>query len=156
VFYCAGSYRLYAEDNLEWPTLLKEADDEIQRAMVITDKFGTKNDKDSYSKFKQEIEKAILERDGDLLRKRIDQMNDFSLMVYREQPEFWVGCFDYAKENKSSMKDVSMSEQLIIKGERAIQNNDLEGLKLVVQNLYDLLPIAQQQSMGFGGNTYKI
>lgn len=145
-----------AEDALEWPTLVIEAKEKIQISEDILDKYGTTNDRNKFSMFKNEIENAISEKDGDLLRKRIDQMVDFYWAVYREQPAFWIGMFDYTKENKDTMKDISAADQLIIKGERAIQNNDLEGLKTVVQSLHDLLPITQQQSMGFGGNTYKI
>jgi len=145
-----------AEDALEWPSLVIEAKEKIQLSNDISDKYGNTNDKNKFLTFKSEVEKAILEKDGDLLRKRIDQMLDYYWMVYREQPEFWLASFNYTRENKDTMRDNSEAEQLIIKGERAIQNNDLDGLKAVVQSLYDLLPITQQQSMGFGGNTYKI
>jgi molecular chaperone DnaK len=146
----------HAEDALEWPTLVSEADEVIKKTKQFTSEHGTASDKQRLPALEKEIGIAISEMDADLLRRRIDQMNTFYLAILREQPGFWLGCFDYAKENKETMKDKSEATQLIAKGERAIQSNDLEGLKSVVQELYNLLPITQQQTMGFGGTTYKI
>lgn len=144
-----------AEDALEWPTLVNEAQEVIRKSKEIVDEHGTANDKHRFSSLKKEIERSISDKDADLLRRRIDQMNTLYFAILREQPGFWVACFDYAKESRDTMKDKSEADQLIAKGQRAIQNNDIEGLKSVIQKMYDLLPITQQQDMGFGGTTIK-
>ncbi len=145
----------YAEDAVEWPTLVVEAEGMIQDTKNLVEEYGTGDDKYKFSSLEKEIETAISEKDPDLLRRRINQMNGFYWILLRQQPGFWVNCLNYAKENKNTMKDKAEADHLIILGDRALQNNDIEGLKTAVQSLYDLLPIVEQEKLGFGGGTVK-
>jgi molecular chaperone DnaK len=146
----------YAEEALEWPTLIKEANEIIQKADDICAEHGTASDKQKLPLHKKEIQKAIEEKDSDLLRKRIAQMDNFYWYILLEQPGFWVGCFEYAKEDISSSRNKSESEEAIRKGERAIQNADIDGLKAVVRKLWELSPWTQQYTPGLGGGTLRI
>ncbi|MGM0582682.1 MAG: Hsp70 family protein [Bacteroidota bacterium] len=146
----------YAEEALEWPSLVNEAAEVIKKAEDICDEYGTSTDKQKFPIHKKEIQKAIAENDSDLLRKRIDQMDSFYWSILLEQPGFWVGCFDYAKEDISESKNRSESEEAIRQGERAIQNNDVDGLKAAVRKLWELSPSTQQKTPGLGGGTIKI
>jgi molecular chaperone DnaK len=146
----------YAEEALEWPTLVKEADEIIIKAEDICDEYGDANDKQKFPLHKKEIQKAIEEKDSDLLRKRIAQMDSFYWSILLEQPGFWVGCFDYAKEDISESKNKSESEDAIRQGERAIQNNDVDGLKAAVRKLWELSPSTQQKTPGLGGGTIRV
>jgi len=146
----------YAEEALEWPTLVKEAEEIITKAEDICDEYGDANDKQKFPLHKKEIQKAIEEKDSDLLRKRIAQMDSFYWSILLEQPGFWVGCFDYAKEDISESKNKSESEDAIRQGERAIQNNDVDGLKAAVRKLWELSPSTQQKTPGLGGGTIRV
>jgi molecular chaperone DnaK len=146
----------YAEEVLEWPTLVEEVNEITKRAEEICDEYGTSTDKQKLATHKKEIQRTIEEKDSDLLRKRIDQMNSFKLAILLEQPGFWVGCFDYAKEDISSSRNISESEEAIRQGERAIQNNDVDGLKAAVRKLWDLSPSTQQKTPGLGGGTIRV
>ncbi len=146
----------YAEEALEWPTLVNEADEIIKKSEDIVGEYGDSNDKQKFSMHKREIHKAVEEKDSDLLRKRIAQMDSFYWSILIEQPGFWVGCFDYAKEDISESKNKSESEDAIRQGERAIQNNDVDGLKAAVRKLWELSPSTQQKTPGLGGGTIRI
>lgn len=146
----------YAEEALEWPFLINNADESIKKAEEICAEHGTSSDKQKLPIHKNEIEKAIEEKDSDLLRKRIGQMDSFYWSILLELPGFWVNCFDYAKEDISASKNRSESEDAIRQGEKAIQNNDLNGLKASVRKLWELSPITRQKTPGLGGGTIKI
>jgi molecular chaperone DnaK len=146
----------YAEEALEWPTLVEEANEIIKKAEDICDEYGTSNDKQKLPVHKKEIKKALDEKDSDLLRKRIDQMDGFYWSILLEQPGFWVSCFDYAKEDISSSKNKSESQEAIRQGQKAIQNNDVDGLKAAVRKLWDLSPSTQQKTPGLGGGTIRV
>lgn len=146
----------YAEEALEWPTLVEEANEIIKKAEDICAEYGTSSDKQKLPTHKKEIQKALEEKDSDLLRKRIGQMDSFYWSILLEQPGFWVGCFDYAKEDISVSKNKSESEDAIRQGERAIQNNDVDGLKAAVRKLWELSPSTQQNTPGLGGGTIRI
>jgi molecular chaperone DnaK len=146
----------YAEEALEWPTLVEEANEVIKKAEDICAEYGTSADKQKLPTLQKEIQRAIEEKDADLLRKRIDQMASFKLAILLEQPGFWLSCFDYAKEDISSSRNTSESEEAIRQGDRAIQNNDVEGLKAAVRKLWDLSPSTQQKTPGLGGGTIRV
>ena len=146
----------YAEEALEWPTLIEEANEMIKKTEDICAEHGTTSDKQKLPTHKKEIHKAMEEKDSDLLRKRIGQMDDFYWSILLEQPGFWVGCFEYAKEDISSSRNKSESEEAIRQGERAIQNGDVAGLKAAVRKLWDLSPSTQQKTPGLGGGTIRI
>jgi len=146
----------YAEEALEWPTLVNEANEITQKAEDICDEYGTSSDKQKFPMHKKEINKAIEAKDSDLLRKRIEEMNSFHVSILLEQPGFWVGCFDYAKEDISGSRNKSESEEAIRQGERAIQNNDVDGLKAAVRKLWELSPSTQENTPGLGGGTIRI
>jgi molecular chaperone DnaK len=146
----------YAEEALEWPTLVEEANEIIKKAEDICAEYGTSSDKQKLPIHKKEIHKAIDEKDSDLLRKRIDQMDSFYWSILLEQPGFWVSCLDYAKEDINESKNKSESEAAIRQGERAIHNNDVDGLKAAVRKLWELSPSTQQKTPGLGGGTIRI
>jgi molecular chaperone DnaK len=147
----------YAEEALEWPTLVKEADEMVKKAEDICDEFPKSCNKQQLSIYKRELRKAIEENDPDLLRKKIGQIDTYYWSILFEQPGFWVNCFDYAKEDISESKNKSESEDAIRQGERAIQNNDVDGLKAAVRKLWELSPSTQQSTPGLGGkDTQKI
>ncbi len=146
----------YAEEALEWPSLVEKANEITKKAEEICAEYGTASDKQKLPAHMKEIQKAIEEKDSDLLRKRIGQMDSFYWSILLEQPGFWVGCFNYAKEDISSSRNKSESEEAIRQGERAIQNNDVPGLKAAVRKLWDLSPLTQEKTPGLGGGTIRV
>lgn len=146
----------YAEDALEWPTLVETANESIKRTEDLIALFENKTYREKLAVHKKEILKAIEEKDSDLLRKRISQMDSFYWLVMTDQPEFWIESLKYAINDMDKMRDKSEAEQAISKGQKAIQNNDVEGLKAAVRKLWELSPTTQQKSAGFGGGTIKV
>jgi len=146
----------YVEEAIEWPTLVEEANEVIKKTEDICAEYGTSSDKQKLPIHKKEIQKAMEEKDSDVLRKRIGEMDSFHLSILLEQPGFWVGCFEYAKEDISSSRNKSESEEAIRQGERAIQNGDVAGLKAAVRKLWDLSPSTQQKTPGLGGGTIRV
>lgn len=145
-----------AEDALEWPTLLNEAEEVIKNTNTIINEYGKPTDKQNLSVLEREIRQSMQLREPDLLRRKIDQLDGLRIRVLREQPGFWVGWFEYLEEMKADMRDRSEADQLFSKGRRAINNNDLDGLKATVSQLITLLPANQQQdARGYGGGTIK-
>lgn len=146
----------YAEEALEWPSLVEEAYAILKKTEVITEEHGTSYDKQKFTEHKKEINEAIDEKDSDLLRRGISQIDSFYFSILFEQPGFWVSCFDYAKEDLDEIRDKDEAEQIIRKGEIAIQNNDFEGLKASVRKLWELSPTTKEKTPGLGGGTIKV
>ena len=140
------------EEALEWPALLAEAEEELKSTREIIQQYGSSSDKQNLVTLERETTQALETRDADLLRRKNTELSGLRFRVLRERPEFLVGWLQYLEEHKATMRDRSQAEQLIGQGNRAINNNDLQGLKAAIQQLVTLLPPSAQQEMerGFG------
>jgi molecular chaperone DnaK len=137
-----------AEEALEWPELLKKAGDIIEDTRKeVNGKYGDSKDKEKFAFNENEIRQAIKLKDPDLLQNKINIMYSLYFTVVEKDPGHWVGMFNYMKEHKNEMTNVSEADQLISKGDRAINNNDLESLKSAVNMLFRLLPPSKQQAV---------
>jgi len=143
------------EDALEWPNLLREAEETLQEAKRIIQQFGNAADKQNLGTLEREIRQAIQSRDPDLLRVKSSELSGLDIRVRQEQPAFWVGFLEYLEQRKQRMTDQEQAEQWISQGRLAIHNNDVAALKTACRQLRSLLPPADQQGVekGYGGTT---
>ena len=85
-----------------------------------------------------------------MLRRKLDEIDRLSLQVLLEQPGFWVALFDDLKSRRSQMRDQNAAGQLITQGDRAMQSNNVTGLKEAVRQLIGLLPEGDRPSIPGG------
>jgi molecular chaperone DnaK len=144
------------EDALEWPALLAEGEEERRKLREVVGQHGSSGDRQQMANLERETERAIAARDPDLLRRKLNEIRGLLFRVYQERPEFWIGLLHFIRERRSSMDNPALAEQLFSRAQRAIDGNDLAGLKAVVRQLMALLPPDQQQKLsGYGGGTVK-
>ena len=127
------------EDAVAWPTLVSEAEKEIEETRKMVQDYGKGDDRSNFESLEREIRAAIGSRDIDLLRQKKDHMETLRMKILMEQDAFWIGYFEFLVQNKSQMRDKSLAEQLIAQGRRAIDTNDINGLRVLVRQLNDLL-----------------
>jgi molecular chaperone DnaK len=143
-----------AEDALEWPTLVAEAEDRLADAQRMVNEHGEADEKSRLRTLEGNLRKAIDSGDPDLVRQQSGEIGALNIQVLQRQPGFWVGFLEYVEERRSLMRDRSEADDLIARGRRAINNNDLDGLKAAVKQLLALLPADEQQRAGgYGGTT---
>jgi len=130
-----------AEDAMEWPMLVSEAESQLEWARQIIGEHGESDDRRSFNSLESEIKKAIAAHDADLLHSKMDELRSRVMKILQQQPGFWVGYFRYlAEEKRSDMRDHAQAERLIAQGHRAIDASDINGLVDVVRQLAALLP----------------
>jgi molecular chaperone DnaK len=143
-----------AEDALQWALLVSEAEQTIEGAREVVEKHGKGEDKQNFESLKSEVRGAIATRDSDLLRQKTEYLREFTIRILSEQPGWWVGYFQFLEERKPHMRDQSLAEQLVSQGHRAIENYDLETLRVVVSQMIGLLPAEEQiEAQRYGGTT---
>jgi molecular chaperone DnaK len=143
-----------AEDALEWPTLVAEAEDQLRDAQRMVNEHGDASEKSRLRTLEGDLRKAIDSGDPDLLRQQLGEIGTLNIQVLQRQPGFWLGFLGYLEERRSLMRDRSEADDLIARGRRAINTNDLDGLKAAVKQLLSLLPPDEQQlAGGYGGTT---
>ncbi|HUP65882.1 MAG TPA: Hsp70 family protein [Thermoanaerobaculia bacterium] len=131
------------DDALEWPALVADTEREIEverRIMNEANYQATAEEKARFAALEREIRAAMKTRDADLLRHKMGEMDTLGLGIVLRQPGWWIGQLDQLEKKKSTMTDPSAAETYIGQARRAINNDDLEGLKSAVRQLVGLLP----------------
>ncbi len=145
------------EDALEWPTLLAEAEEKIKEMQRIVREYGKSGDRQNAATLERETREAMKTHDTDKLRRKINEMSGLTFRMLREQPGCWVQLLAELVRLRATMRDPGMADQLINQVNRAIQSNNIEGLKAAVQQLLALMPENQRQKLtdGYGGSTIR-
>lgn len=146
------------EDAIEWPTLLEDARGQLEFARYWVNTHGDDDEKTNLKTLENDMQKAIDTGDPDILRRHTETINSLGMQVALRQPDIWISWLEYCEERQSSLQDVSQAERLFSQAHRAMNNNDLEGLKAAVRQLIALLPQEQQDELpgGYGGTTIKL
>jgi molecular chaperone DnaK len=128
-----------AEDVLELPILISQAEQQIEGTREIVDQYGKEDDQKNFDSIERELKAAIAAKDEDLIRQRVEHLEGLRIQILMDQPGFWIGYFEFLEGQKSDMRDQTLAERLIVQGYQAIDTNDLNELKTVVRQLNDLM-----------------
>jgi molecular chaperone DnaK len=133
---------------LEWPVLVIDAQYNREWAeKVIDSKYANPDEKTLFSRLCQQHDQALEKRDSDLLRRVNSEFDDLYWDIFRRNPGFWVNQFEKLKDSRTRMTDPGLADELINQGRRSIDNDDLDGLKSAVRQLYKLLPRDEAQTI---------
>jgi molecular chaperone DnaK len=133
-----------AEDALEWPALVAEAEEVLENTRKVVDgsKHATSEDKRDLATLERETREAIEHRIPDLLRRRKEGLESLRADVGLRDPGPWVCVLEDLKAHRADMTDPAQADRLIAQGDRAVENNDFNGLKVAVCGL---LPLSIQR-----------
>jgi len=135
------------------PRLQAEAKDEIEWTRQAVEAQGTPEEQKLYALLKQELDAAV-HGDAVILKKKIENVFQLRIKLLARTPEYWVGSRDYLLERQSEMTDHAQAQLWFAHAARAINNNDLDALKSACNQLWGLLPMANQ-FRGYGGSTVR-
>ncbi len=127
-----------------WPAKVDDAHKAVDEARRLTDQIGNDTEKSTLDTLARDVDSAILARDGGVMEYKLAQIQRQCGQMLFRHPGFWVSWFNEMVEQRSSMSDQGRAEELIGRGVRSINNNDINGLKSVVRDLRSLLPASQQ------------
>jgi molecular chaperone DnaK len=128
------------EDALEWPLLLKEAEEHRDIAKQLVNNHGDTGEKNRFNTIEADLQRAIASGEPDLLRQSTDACKGLWGPIYRRLPGAAVRAFEWLREQVGLMRDQSQARQLIAQGERSIANGDTFALEAVNSQLRALLP----------------
>lgn len=144
------------EDAVKWPSLLKDAQGQLDFARYYVNKDGNADEKTDLRALEADMQKVIDTGDPDLLRHHTEKIHSLAMQVALRKPDIWISWLEYCEERQASIQNVTQAEQLIAQARRAINNNDLEELKAAVRQLICLLPGEPPPDLrGHDGRTIK-
>jgi molecular chaperone DnaK len=129
-----------AEDAVAWPALVADAQKLIMTSKDLIRDHGEIGDARSLENHEAEVEKAIQTKDPDILRRRMEELRGFVFRVLDKKGIMQVIHFQNLSTMKDEMRDKPLAEQLISQGQRAMNGNDIDGLRATNRQLAALLP----------------
>ena len=115
------------EDHLTWPDLVGEAEKKIRESHELM-KFGNVDNRQYCEMLEREALSAVQNRESELLRRKLDEIDRLVMQVINEQPVFWVTLFEDLKNRQDNMFDQAIASELIQQGDQAIQVDNLRKL----------------------------
>ena len=143
------------ESDIELPTLTTEFDDWYGDTCKITDQHGSDEQQNRVAGLRERADEAIDERNGDRLKLLLKQLRQLYFEVLMSLPQFWVNQFQELSKRGDEMSDSNKATRLFDMGQRYLTENNIDGVRNVVNQLYDLLPKGAareiQEGRGRGG-----
>jgi len=128
-------------NDLEWPSLVHEAREQlVSLERVVSQCEVTAEQEEKAAQLNDEIEEIIAQKKMDRLQKKCEQVESLYWQIVLAQDGFWVDCFNRLEKDKQRIKDRVRGDRLFAQGRLCIQNNNINGLRSVVTQLWDLLP----------------
>jgi len=142
---------------LEIPTLLVNAQQMIDWTEEVVNKWGKESDQPKLRMLVGELRATMEARtiNPTDLNRRIENLDELRIRILYSRDEWWLSYLAHLEEQKNDMKNSSIAEQLFDQARRAINNNDMDGLRSACYQLAQLLPIRLQQAGGpFGSSVF--
>ena len=107
----------------------------------------------AFALLRPEVEVAM-NGNADILRRKVNDMYELRMRISADSPDFWIGNRDYLLAHKGEMLDQTQATLWFQHADRAINSNNIDGLRTACRQLWALMPRAQQ-ARGYGGSTVR-
>lgn len=129
-----------AEDALQWPALVTEANRVLEDLEALIEEHGTVNHRDRAEKLREQAGELIRHERAEPLRRNINRGMELYHEILFEQPGFWLGFFNHLLEQRHKISDQATADRLFNQGQVFIDDGNVQGLRSVVAQLLGLMP----------------
>jgi len=145
------------ESDVELPSLQAEFNDWYEDTCKITDQHGSSGQQEQVADLRDRADQAIQEHNGDRVKSLLKQLQQLYYSVLTALPQFWVNQFQQLTKRKDEMSDSNKADRLFDMGQRYLTENNADGLRNIVNQLYDLLPKAAAEAVkrGYGSDVVR-
>jgi len=132
----------------DWPVEIEKFNCIFQMCKEVVDPYGDNDDKDLFISLEKEAEDVKANKDTKKLERLTQEILQLHWGVLFKQDGFWISAFQEISKNPPVFSNQGRAEGLIKEGNMALQRQDLEALKTVVNQLWDLMPQDKQDEVG--------
>ena len=142
------------ETLVHWPSIVAKIQDWLKDLKSVAADHGTSSQKQKASDLSSQVDDSIKRKDADSIEKRQKDVESLYFGILFAQPSFWVNQFRYLESEKTKMTDQAKASRLLDMGRNYISQNNTEGLRQIVQQLWTLTPddVVNNAQRGFGAN----
>jgi molecular chaperone DnaK len=144
-------------DGLEWPGLVSEARDLAKRLQEEASNTAQATLKNQVDAIVKDFAKLIETRSIEDLRVKIRQGQSLYWQLLFSQTAFWVYQFQQIEKDISSLNDNARAIRLCDQGRAFVSQNNPDGLKNVVRELWKLMPedVVEEVKRGYQSGLLK-
>jgi molecular chaperone DnaK len=142
-----------AEEVNEWPIMVKQARASVDSMKNMMAEVGKPEDEPACQEIYQKIEEAIVNNDIAQMRYYMDELESLRWQVLTRDSGFWLYMFEkFSKDPNVRFENPDRAQHLIQEGNSAVVEGNIDKLKMVVSQLFALIPQAQVQEItrGYG------
>jgi molecular chaperone DnaK len=133
-----------------WPELEKEAREAVVYATIVIHEHGWPHEQSLFTETARAVEKARQTRDPLELQRQLRLLNRLSYAAGSRDPEVWKRRFEHARSTSATRRIRRKAQALVKEGREALAKGDGEGLRRVVQKLWQLTPgDPEQRRLGY-------
>jgi molecular chaperone DnaK len=143
------------EIRIKWPSLVAEAQNKLDDLDKLVKKEGSSKQQEAADDLRDKIQEIIREKKTDLLAFRVKEIDTLYYRVLFSLPDFWVFQLRELEKEKEKFTDQAKGQRLLDMGRNYISQNNVDGLRNVIRQLWELLPptvVDEVQKRGLGGN----
>lgn len=142
------------ETSLKWPALVAEINDWLKDLSQLIQDHGDDSQKKFYDSLREDAREIIQKKQAERLAKKFKQVQDLYFQVLFSLPSFWVNQFRLLPNKRPQMTDQNKAERLFDMGQQYLEQNNAQGLRNIVHQLWELLPseVVEEAQRGFGSN----
>ncbi|MEL6759515.1 MAG: Hsp70 family protein [Myxococcota bacterium] len=133
------------EAQRSWPELEEEIEDEITSALGWVGEYGTGAEKAQLEHAVAAAQRALERRSVSDAQRRLNMLRTLRITSYFRSPDAWPDEFEHARSRIDLANDLPAAQRLIQQGETHLESGDTAKLKLVVHQLWDLLPPGERE-----------
>ncbi|WP_152363693.1 Hsp70 family protein [Microlunatus speluncae] len=128
------------ENELEWPTLVADAETRIAEGRDLIASYGSDTDQRDLPLYVAAVEQAVESRDADLLRQRLEELQLHVIRAMERHGILEVHYFDNLADSRAEMRNRAHADRLIAEGQQAIDSGDYQRLRGINLQLATLIP----------------
>jgi molecular chaperone DnaK len=141
-----------AENSIRWPTLLAEVREWLGWLDRVVVQHGSDRQQAGAGQLHKDVDDIIRVKEPERLARKLQEVRDLYSEIVLSLPSFWVNQFQHLEKERLQMLDQARAGRLFDMGRSYLDQNNVDGLKNVVRQLWDLLPteIVEEVQRGFG------
>jgi molecular chaperone DnaK len=139
-----------AEADKRWPELDDEAREELAYAALLIARWGVPAEKQLLDEATRAVEKARSARQPVELQRQLRVVRNLRSAAFHRDPKAWEKIFERAASEADQATDLVRAQTLVREGRKAIERGDTAALRIVVEDLWKILPVsAQSKKLGY-------
>ncbi len=122
-----------------WPSMCKNYNDALKSCRWAVENHGNPADKENFATITTDAESILSHKDQKRLSKLTEALHSLYWAVLMRLDDWWIAQFQNLQKNKTQFKDAARAKQLIQEGSVSLKRNDIESLKTVMWELWQLM-----------------